>query len=144
LSGTTTLAAAVFVLVPATDSRSCRWSGFPAAPAGQIISNRLKITHTSSGALSAGTPSNQFRLEYSLNGGGSWNSAVSRSNFTALQGPTVFSVALSAGQDLTQVQVRDFIEATASAEGDSASALVTISDIEIEVTTQDGQIITLM
>lgn len=132
-----TSASAVFVLVPATDSRSCRWSGFPAEPGGQIISKTLKITHTSSGGLSGGTPGNAFTLEYSLNGGGSWLTAVSRTNFTASQGPTVFSVALGVGQDLTQVQVRDFISASASLEGDSADATVTISDISIEVTTAD-------
>jgi hypothetical protein len=120
-----------------SEEKSCIWQGFPAAPAGTKTAIALKITHTSNGTRSGATATNQFRLEYSLNGGGAWNTAVSRINMTSAQGPTEFSVALPLSQDLTQVQVRDFMQATALTIGHSASAIVTISDIKIEVTTAD-------
>jgi hypothetical protein len=129
--------------IGASEEKSCIWTSI-ASISGVIISKTLKITHTSSGGIGGASATNQFTLEYSLNGGGSWNTAVSRINMTTSQGPTVFSVALSVGQDLTQVQVRDFIQATAFFSGDSASASATISDIQVEVVTQDAQVIVLM
>jgi len=125
-----------------SEEKSCIWTGIPSVSGG-IISKTLKITHTSNGTRSGGTATNQFSLDYSLNGGGSWNPAVSRINMTSSQGPTVFSVALPVDQDLTQVQVRDFIQATAFTIGHSASATVTISDIQVEIVTQDQTIIVL-
>src|SRR5262245_39469262 len=75
-----------------SESLSCIWQGFVSV-SGRIISKTLKIDHTSSGALTGAGANNAFTLEYSLNGGGSWNTAVSRAHFTAAQGPTTFSVA---------------------------------------------------
>lgn len=119
-----------------SQEKSCRWSGFQAV-SGTILAITLKITHTSSGVLSGPSPTNSFALEYSLNGGSSWNSAVARSNFTASQGPTVFSVALSAAQDISQVQVRtDYLTDTVDI-ADAASITATIADIQLEVTVQD-------
>ncbi len=116
------------------DNRSCRWSGFPGGPSGRQ-SAVLKVTHTSSGTLVGPTAANGFVLEYSLNGGGAWTTIASRSNFTSSQGPTTFSLALSAGQDLTQVQVRDRLTTSSNDINDSASATVTIADIQIEAAT---------
>ena len=124
------------------EQKSCIWQGFTAA-GGQIATVTLKVTHTSSGSLS-GAGSNNFILEYSLNGGGAWNTAVSRSNYTSSQGPTVFSVPLSISQNLTQVRVRDFIDATTFDMGDSATATATISTIQIEVVTVDGRLVVMM
>jgi hypothetical protein len=95
----------------------------------------LKVDHTSSGTLLGGGANNAFTLEYSLNGGGAWIGAVSRTHFTASQGPTTFSVALSVGQDLTQVRVRDLISTSTVSGGESASCTVTIANILIEVVT---------
>lgn len=126
------------------DFKTCIWTGFQTVD-GSPISKTLKITHTSNGSLSGVTASNTFTLEYSLNGGGAWVTAVSRSDFTTSQGPTVFSVALPVGQDLTQVQVRDLIRSvTDSLLGHTATASATIADIQIEVVTQDSRVITMM
>jgi len=123
-------------------SKSCRWFAFPSVP-GVTLSATLKIDHTSSGALSgAGDKSNGFRLQYSLNNGGSWTDAVLRTNFTTSDGPTTFSFVLPIGQDLTQVQIRDFMEAVSDV-GNSASASATIANIKIEVVTQDSQPVVL-
>lgn len=126
-----------------SETKTCIWTGFQAV-SGQILSATLKIDHSSNGALSGVTAQNSFTLQYSLNGGADWTNAVARSNFTTLSAAT-FSVSLSASQDLTQVQVRDSIVAsTDSPLGHTASAVASVSDIRIEVTTQDGQIIVLM
>jgi hypothetical protein len=126
-----------------SEDKSCIWTAIGSVSGG-IISKTLKITHTSNGSRSGASASNQFRLDYSLNGGGSWNNAVLRLNMTSSQGPTVFSVALPVGQDLTQVQVRDFIQASAIFIGHNSTADATISDIKVEVVTQDGSIIVLL
>ena len=126
-----------------SQEKSCLWTGFTNV-GGTPITKTLKITHTSQGSVSGASATNQFKLEYSLNGGGAWSSAVSRINMTTSQGPTVFSVALPASQDLTQVRVRDFLQATALNIGHSAAADATISDIKIEIATQDVQVVTLM
>lgn len=121
--------------------KTCIWSGVGNV-SGIIASQTLKITHTSSGSLVGGSDNNEFLLEYSLNGGGAWNTAVQRLNMTSSQGPTVFSVALSISQDLTQIRVRDLIEATSVGEGNQATASATISDIQVEVVTTEGGVIT--
>jgi hypothetical protein len=115
--------------------KSCRWFAFQAV-GGTITAITLKIDHTSSGTLS-GSASNSFILDYSLNGGSNWTNAVTRSNFTSSQGPTTFSVGLSAGQDISQVQVRVDYLCDSTEAGDSASITATIANIKLEVTVQD-------
>src|SRR5262249_17063437 len=117
-----------------SEALSCIWQGFGTV-SGQIISKTLKVDHTSSGALTGIGANNAFTLEYSLNGGGSWNTAVSRAHFTASQGPTTFSVALPVTQDLTQVRVRDTISASTGSAREAATCSVTIANIKIEVST---------
>jgi len=126
-----------------SQEKSCLWTGFTNV-SGSPITKTLKITHTSQGSFSGASATNIFTLEYSLNGGGAWSTAVSRVAMTTSQGPTVFSVALPASQDLTQVRVRDFMQAIAVNIGHSAAADATISDINIEIATQDVQVVILM
>jgi hypothetical protein len=113
--------------------KSARWHTFQTV-SETVTAITLKITHTSSGSLTGGS-SNSLLLEYSLNGGGAWITAVTRSNFTAAQGPTVFSVALSAAQSISQVQVRVDYLCDSNDPGDAASITATIADIQLEVTT---------
>jgi hypothetical protein len=127
-----------------SDALSCRWQSFPAGPGGQISSVTLKVDHTSSGGLVGAGANNAFTLEYSLNNGSSWNTAVSRTRFTASQGPTTFSVALSVGQDLTQVRVRDLISTSTVSDGETANCAATIANIKIEVVTIDAAAIVMM
>lgn len=126
-----------------SDALSCRWQGFP-APGGQVTSVTLKFDHTSSGALSGVGANNAFTAEYSLNNGGSWNGAVSRTHFTASQGPTTFSVSLSTSQDLTQVRVRDRLDSSTVSNGESASCTATMANIKIEVQTPDAGAVVMM
>lgn len=126
-----------------TATKTCHWTGFVAV-GGVKISAILKVGWQQDGSLSDGgvVTSNQFTIEYSLNGGSSWNSLR---NATQIQAPTsgTDQAALTVAQDLTQVQVRTAQIASASV-GESASVTVTISDIRIEVTTQDPQVIAIM
>lgn len=123
-------------------TKTCRWSSFQAF-SGTIPSLKLKITHSSSGSLIGPSASNQFTLAYSLNGGSNWTTAVSRTNFTASQNNT-FSVDLPPGQDISQIQVRDLIQAQAFNIGDFASASAIISDIKLEIITPDGPLVVMM
>lgn len=127
-----------------SEALSCRWQSFPAGPGGQISSVTLKVDHTSSGSLTGVGANNAFTLEYSTNGGGAWNGAVSRTHFTASQGPTTFSVALPVAQDLTQVRVRDVISASTVSNGETATCTATIANIKIEVQTSGGRLRSVM
>jgi hypothetical protein len=113
--------------------KSCLWSGFTAA-SGTIVSVTLKIDHLSAGSITGGS-SNSLLLEYSLNAGGSWTTAVTRSNFTASQGTSTFSASLSVGQTLSDVRVRVDYLCDSNDPGDAASITATISNIRIEVVT---------
>lgn len=127
----------------ASQTKSMRWFTIPAAISGQRISVTLKVTHTSSGALTGAGASNLFRVSYSVNGGSSWTDAVNRESFTSSQGPTVLSVTLSIAQDTSQVQVRDVLIVATNDNGESASATATISGVQVEVLTQDGAIVVM-
>ena len=116
-------------------TKSCRWHTFQAAPSGQKTAITLKMTHTSSGALVGPTPTNTFRLQYTLDGGSNWITAVERLNFTAAQGPTVFSVGLSVAQNLTLVQARVLYNVTTVDGADIAVITATIAGITLEVVT---------
>jgi hypothetical protein len=112
--------------------------------AGQVASVRLKADHSSDGFLNGPGASNFFQIEYSLNGGGSWASAFSRSFFGSVLNASI-DVALPANQDLTQVQVRDQGQTgILDPETENASIIFSVSNIRIEVTTQDGGVIVMM
>lgn len=129
----------------ASQIKSCRWSTFENLLVGNRLSVKLKVTHTSSGSTTDGFTDtfNRFQLEYSLNGGGAWNSVVDRINYTASQGPTEAVITLPLTQDLTQVQVRDIITATVSfpAIGQTVTAAATISNIKVEVIVADATLL---
>jgi hypothetical protein len=127
----------------AAQTKSCRWFTFPAFT-GQVKTMTLKITHSSDGSVIGPTAGNLLFIDYSLNNGSSWVNAVSRSGFTGAQGPTTFSVALSATQNTTQVQVRDDLFAESDDVGDSAEATATVSDIKLEIETVDGGLLVMM
>lgn len=118
-----------------SQTKSCIWTGFPAAPGGTITAVTLKVGFTRTGLLSdggAGT-SNRFRLQYSTNSGGAWTSLR---DDTLIETPVsgTDSVSLSTSQNLTTVQVRVLLVAS-GVPGESASVTATVSDIRIEVVT---------
>jgi len=111
---------------------SCRWFNFSGFSGGAVMSMKLKIDHESSGFASGPSATNMFLIEYSLNGGASWNLAVYRSGIFPLE-TTTFSVDLPTSQDISLVQVRDSIGVGALDEFDGAFASGTISNISLEV-----------
>jgi len=128
-----------------TVTKSCIWTTFPAFTT-PIASMALKFDWTEDGTVVVGTgsASNSFRVQYSINGGGAWNDVFTHSNVTS-PGNGSSSVALTLPQDTTQVQVRDRMQATATADlSDSASITTTISNIRLEVTTTDAALLAMM
>jgi YD repeat-containing protein len=110
-------------------SKTCKWSGF-ASVSGQILSIRLKMDWSAWGSGASGG-SGGFSIDYSLNGGSSWTSAVNISGANFSQTSSV-DVLLPAGQNITQVQVRDSIGGGAGP-GASYSGNASVSLIRLEV-----------
>jgi len=126
-----------------SQTATCKWSSFQSLPGGQILSIKLKFDHSSNGSRVGGGTANSFNVEYSLDGGSNWTNAVARVNFnTLLNG--AFSVDLSIGQNISQVQVRDQMIATAVLSGSAASVTASVSNIRLEVQKADSQPIVLM
>lgn len=124
------------------EAKSCIWSGFGAGPGGAIISATLKLNWSEDGSIT-NNGDNGFRVQYSLNGGSSWLNVFDHAGITS---PTTSSsaVTLSNTQDLTQVQVRDRLLGIGGDVGDSGSVTASVSDIRIEIRTQDATVITIM
>lgn len=128
-----------------TATKSCIWTTFTAI-GGQILSMTLKFDWTEDGALNVGTGSanNEFRVQYSVNGGGAWISVFTHSDVIS---PTSSSssVSITLPQDITQVQVRDRMTATATVDiSDSASITTSISNIRLEVLLSEGGLMAMM
>jgi hypothetical protein len=98
----------------------------------------LKVEYNYTGLLEDGglETSNAIGVEYSLNGGSSWGNLLIDGNVTGSHSGTA-SVSLPAGQDPTQVRVRDNIEAIGGGselDPQVASISASISNIRIEIT----------
>jgi hypothetical protein len=122
-------------IIGGSEMKSCRWFGFQSPIPANAITSTLKVTYSGGGSMSGGLTNNNFRLQYSLNGGSNWITIVEQSDFNGVIGPTTFSLGLSLAQDLTQIQIRVRESAFAFNVGDLASAGFNISDIKIEVQT---------
>lgn len=128
-----------------TQIKSCIWTTFVAV-SGQITSMTLKFDWAENGVVNIGTGSatNEFRVQYSVNGGGAWTSVFTHTDVTSSTSSNS-SVSLTLPQDLTQVQVRDRMTATATADvSDNASITTSISNIRVEVVTADAAFIVMM
>jgi hypothetical protein len=122
---------------------SCLWTAFPSV-VGLLLTATLKVDWSQDGALSgAGSKSNRFRVEYSLNGGSSWNTLF---NHVAITSPSSGSdqAVLTLPQDFTQVRLRDTLNANANDIGTTADVTGAVSNIRLEITTQDPQPIFIM
>jgi hypothetical protein len=119
-----------------TQIKSCIWTAFGAVT-GQITSVSLKMDWSENGATGGGT--NNFRIQYSTNGGGAWTDIINHSDVTSLTNSSS-SVSLSVTQDLTQVQVRDKLLAQTG----SATLTASVSNIRIEALTVDTVVCVMM
>jgi hypothetical protein len=169
--GSTNTTSAVLVGAGGSDSdadtKSARWSSFQTV-GGQIADIRLKFNWSINGGATAsadnldgGNASSDasFAIQYSINGGSSWITALVRnvsasdpgdpSNLINDSGSV--DISLGAGQAINLVQVRALMDTSADASaGPSSSAdadasiTTTVSLIRLEVTTSDGQVIVIM
>jgi hypothetical protein len=121
----------------ASETRCCRWFAF-AGPGASAI--RLQFTWSISGSitLTGAAPDTtignaSYRVEYSVDNGANWSTAITRSFSRNTSGTT--SISDGATEDisipiapLALIQVRDRIRADASSTGDpSVSAVPTIT-----------------
>ena len=124
-----------------TNTATCIWSGF-AAVSGQSSSVVLKFDWSEDGTL-LGSGSNQFLVQYSVNGGSSFSTALVHNNVVAVSsGSASTTIPVGAG-DLGQVQVRDKLTATSGGPGNTASVTGGISNIRLEVTTVDATLLVM-
>ncbi len=112
---------------------TCRWFNFSSV-SGTIVSIKLKIDHDTDGFLNGIGSVNSFSLQYSLDGGSSWTVALARSQFSERQIGTL-SIDLPTTQNISLVQVRDYIQAGTILFNSSAYASATIGNIRLEVET---------
>lgn len=125
-----------------SESATCKWTTFLSVP-GLITAITIKVDWSQDGSLSGVSPDNRFRIQYSVNGGGAWTSLR---NVTSITSPSsgTSSASLTLPQDISQIQVRDLLEASGADPGDIASITASVSNIRLEVTTQEAQVIVMM
>lgn len=138
-----------------SDAKSARWFGLQEV-SGQKTLVKLKFSWTASGNAQvsnesggSGSASASFQIQYSLNGGGSWNTHVSDSADAILGGtnPDSFTnnnsadITLSNAQNVSQIQVRCLYQTSVNVNAGAdfgtdgnSDVTVTISDIQVEVT----------
>jgi hypothetical protein len=117
---------------------SCLWTGFQSV-AQIVLSVMLKVDWSQTGLLTgAGSKSNRFQVEYSLNNGSSWNTLFLHVGITSSSSGTDQAV-LSPGQNLTQIRVRDTLTVNANDPGTVAELTASVSNIRLEVAYADPQ-----
>src|SRR5215475_4416644 len=123
-----------------SQTKTCVWQTFSAGPGGQITSVTLKFDWSENGSI-AGAGTSLFQVQYSINGGAGYTTIFGHANVTSLTNSSS-SVSLSAGQDLTQVRVRDLLNAAGNGDVAGTADLTTsVSNIRIEVVTVNAQVI---
>ena len=122
------------VLDENAETKSCIWTTLAAFP-GARSSVTLKVGFAQDGVISAPAAS-LFTIEYSLNGGSSWNGLHSAANVAASTSGTE-TATLPIAQDISLVRVRDTIDVSSSA-GGAAILEATVSNIRVEITYPDG------
>ena len=126
---------------PSSDTKTCRWFSIPGT-AGQVTAVHLKADWAYSSASFTGGATNQFVISYSVNGGSSWTAALNASNVSGSSSGSI-DVALTLPQDLTQIQIRDSVNANAAISG-SAAITANVSNIRVECTVFDSVPIVMM
>jgi RHS repeat-associated protein len=130
-----------------TQTRSSRWSSFQ-SPGIMILGLKLKFDWSTSGNVNAFVDTSggasariEFNVDYSLDGGASWTNVVARSKQVSQSGSGGKSaglpdggsveVVLSPSQNISLVQVRDFMKANAVASAPNVSGSTAESNAEI-------------
>lgn len=105
--------------------KSCRWRNFPSV-VGFKKSITLKLFWEENANLDVG---NFFEVDYSLNGGSSWNLGFIHNNVAA-PGSGTFSQSISTSQDIGLIQIRDVFSANGAG---TDQIFITISNVRLEV-----------
>jgi hypothetical protein len=116
------------------EKATCLWSGF-VSPGVTPALVKLKVDWTEVGSINISPPAiNEFKIEYSLNGGSSWSTLHSASNVVGFVSSSS-EVTLSNAQDFSQVRVRDSLLANSGVGGPDPSSDIetTVSNIRIEI-----------
>lgn len=145
--GATTSDEAIGSEESASETRACRWFTFAGQTPSAInltfnwsISGSIELT----GAAADTTVGNaSFRVEYSADGGSNWTVALTRSFTRNTSGTTTISDSGSENVslpvvNLSQIQVRDRILASASSTGDptvsaTSSITATVDTLQLSV-----------
>jgi hypothetical protein len=151
----------------ASQTKTCQWNTFLAV-SGAIVSINLKfdwaitsgsVIANTSGVGDSATAGVTYTVAYSLDGGSSWTTQVSQfKSVTGLNGTSNNDTLVNSGSEnvsvpaatpLSSIRVRDAIAATVSvtntnAANASAGLNASISNIRLEVVTQDAQQILVM
>jgi RHS repeat-associated protein len=113
------------------DFRSCKWWGFQFG--GQAQSIILKVDWSESG-FAYGSGDNDFRLEFSLDGGANWTVAFDHYYIKSSNSGT-FQISLSPSQNVSQILVRDHVGAIGDEDNQGAYLTASISNIRLEIET---------
>lgn len=119
-------------------TRSCVWTTFQSV-AGTISSLNLKAAWSIDGLLEAAGV-NEFRFQYTVDGGSNWITTEIRSDVVASASGSE-NISLSAAQDISLVQMR--VRYVASADigaGVDAQISGAISGIQIDAVTVDNPV----
>lgn len=114
------------------DIKTCIWETFPNvnSAVGSRLTVKLKFDFTEDGAVVDIT--NQFLVQYTVNGGGAWTNALVHNDVIAPNSGSI-SVDLSLALDITQFKVRDTLTATSTGDVGGASLSASISNIRLEI-----------
>jgi hypothetical protein len=123
---------------PAGQTKTCKWTAF-ASGGGLPLSIVLKFDWTQNGVFLGGF--NRFRVQYSLNGGSSWNDVFDHTNINSSSSGSSQAV-ITPPQDIAQVQVRDILDVLPPFE-QSESVTGSISNIRLEITTFEPPPVTI-
>lgn len=113
----------------ATTQKSIKWTTFTLN--GEATSIKLKFEWTEDGSVDAGSD-NRFRVQYSVNGGSGWTTVFDHLDVITPVSTTTSTTTISTPATISQIQVRDFLEAISVA-GESASVNATVSNIRLEI-----------
>lgn len=124
-----------------TNTKSCIWENFGADIPGGRKSVTLKFDYSEDGVVI--DISNSFRVQVSVDNGSNYSSALQHNNVVAPNSASV-SLALNNAADISQIKVRDRLQATSTSDVGGASLTASISNIRIEIDPAEAQLVVMM
>jgi hypothetical protein len=116
--------------IASNPDQSYRAHTIPSSTKPRIQDKRLKFNWVIT-LVTGTTGTCRTLIEYSLNGGGSWSTAV---DITNSSNTSALDLSMGAAQDLTQVQVRLLCDGSGPTTGTERGMTFSLSNIRVEVT----------